>query len=64
MEQFLIHKIVSLPPIHVGSTVIDLSITNSVLTMIGVAAAVSIFFLVSSRGQVVPGRLQASSTRE
>jgi F-type H+-transporting ATPase subunit a len=59
MEQFMIHKIVSFPPLHVGGTVVDLSITNSVLTMIGAAAAISIFFIVSAQGKVVPGRLQA-----
>jgi F-type H+-transporting ATPase subunit a len=60
MEQFMIHKIVSLPPIDVpGLGLIDLSLTNSVVTMIGVAVAISLFFLASARGQVVPGRLQA-----
>jgi F-type H+-transporting ATPase subunit a len=60
MEQFLVHKLVSLPPVVVpGVGAIDLSITNSVATMIGAALFISLFFLVSARGKVVPGRLQA-----
>jgi F-type H+-transporting ATPase subunit a len=59
MEQFLIHKVVSIPPINVGGVTIDLSLTNSVITMIGAAIAISVFFLASARRQVVPGRLQA-----
>ena len=60
MEQFMIHKVVSLPPIDVpGLGLIDLSLTNSVVTMMGVAVAISLFFAASARGKVVPGRLQA-----
>ena len=59
MEQFVIQKVVPLPPLHVGGTVIDLSLTNSVLTMMGVAAAISLFFLISAQGRVVPNRLQS-----
>jgi F-type H+-transporting ATPase subunit a len=59
MEQFLIHKVVSIPPINVGGVAVDLSLTNSVITMLGAAIAISIFFLASARRQVVPGRLQA-----
>jgi F-type H+-transporting ATPase subunit a len=60
MEQFLIHKVVPLPPITApGLGQLDLSITNSVLFMLIAAAIISLFFLVSARGAVVPGRLQA-----
>jgi len=62
MEQFLIHRVAGLPAFGFtapGLGYIDLSITNAVLTMIGAAAAISIFFLVSAQGKVVPGRLQA-----
>ena len=60
MEQFLIHKVVSFPPITVGGLTFDLSLTNSVITMIGAAIAIAAFFLASARRQVVPGRLQAA----
>jgi F-type H+-transporting ATPase subunit a len=60
MEQFLIKKLVALPPVNVpGLGAIDLSITNSVATMIFAAALISVFFLAAGRGKVVPGRLQA-----
>ena len=61
MEQFLIHKVSWLPSLGVPTPYgyLDLSITNSVLTMIGAALAISVFFLVSAQGKVVPGRLQA-----
>jgi F-type H+-transporting ATPase subunit a len=59
MEQFLIHKVVAIPPITLGGVTFDLSLTNSVVTMIGAALAISVFFLASARRQVVPGRLQA-----
>lgn len=59
MEQFMIHKIVSLPSFTIGGVTFDMSITNSVATMIFAALAISIFFLVTSAGKVVPGRAQA-----
>jgi len=60
MEQFMVRKLLALPPVHVpGLGAIDLSITNSVATMIFAAALISVFFLASARGKVVPGRLQA-----
>jgi F-type H+-transporting ATPase subunit a len=59
MEQFLVQKWLPLPIIHVAGVPIDLSITNSVATMLFAAAAISIFFLAAGRGKVVPGRLQA-----
>jgi F-type H+-transporting ATPase subunit a len=61
MEQFLIHKVSWLPSFGVSTPYgyLDLSITNSVLTMIGATLAISVFFLASAQGKVVPGRLQA-----
>ncbi|MBV8593029.1 MAG: F0F1 ATP synthase subunit A, partial [Caulobacteraceae bacterium] len=60
MEQFLVHKVVALPPLTLpGLGVLDLSITNSVMFMILAAAVVSLFFLASARRAVVPGRMQA-----
>ena len=59
MEQFLVRKLVPLPPVSVGGHLIDLSITNSVATMMFAAALISLFFVAAGRGKVVPGRLQA-----
>jgi F-type H+-transporting ATPase subunit a len=59
MEQFLIKKLVTFPPISVNGVAIDLSITNSVATMMFAAALICAFFLAAGRGKVVPGRLQA-----
>ena len=60
MEQFLIKPLVRFAPIDVpGLGPIDLSITNSVATMMFAAVAISLFFLAAGRGKVVPGRLQA-----
>jgi F-type H+-transporting ATPase subunit a len=60
MEQFLIKPLISLPPVNVpGLGLVDLSITNSVATMMFAAIAITLFFLAAARGKVVPGRLQA-----
>jgi F-type H+-transporting ATPase subunit a len=59
MEQFLVHKIVAIPPFVVAGVPVDLSLTNSVVTMMGAALAISVFFIVSAQGKTVPGRLQA-----
>ncbi len=60
MEQFLVHKVVDLPPIPIpGLGALDMSITNSVLFMLIAAGLISVFFLAASRRAVVPGRMQA-----
>jgi F-type H+-transporting ATPase subunit a len=59
MEQFLIKKLVTLPTFTVGGVTVDMSITNSVATMIFAAALICVFFLAAGRRKVVPGRLQA-----
>lgn len=62
IEQFEIHKVVDLPPIRVpGIGLLDLSITNSVLSMIiAFALVVAFMAIVTTRPQVVPGRTQAA----
>ncbi len=60
MSQFLIHKVVDLPPVSLpGGGVLDLSITNSVVAMMAAALTVCLFFALAARRQIVPGRLQA-----
>lgn len=59
MHQFQITKVVELPPVNVpGLGLLDLSITNSVVAMALAATLIIVFFAVSARGAVVPGRLQ------
>jgi len=60
MEQFMVHRIVKLGPVHVpGIGELDLSITNSVLFMLIASAIITLFFLAASKREVVPGRLQS-----
>jgi len=59
MEQFLIHKIVELPTVHIGGLAIDPSITNSVLSMIVGAIILIAFFALTARREIVPNRGQA-----
>src|SRR5579862_8597629 len=60
MHQFLIHKLVDLPPLAVpGVGLLDLSITNSVASMLLAAPIVCSFFALAGRKQLVPGRMQA-----
>jgi F-type H+-transporting ATPase subunit a len=59
MEQFMVHKIVDLPVAHVGGMAIDLSITNSVASMIAGAIILVLFFALTARRQIVPDRGQA-----
>lgn len=61
MHQFLIHKIVDLPPVAIGGFSLDLSITNAVVAMMAGALIICGFFMLSARRQIVPGRLQALS---
>jgi F-type H+-transporting ATPase subunit a len=62
MEQFLVKKVVDLPPVQVpGFGAIDLSITNSVLFMLIAAGLISLFFITAAKRQVVPGRMQATA---
>jgi len=59
MEQFAIHKLVDLPTFHVGKLAIDMSINNSVLTMIVGAVLIVVFFALTARREIVPNRGQA-----
>ena len=59
MHQFQITKVVELPPVNVpGLGLLDLSITNSVVAMALAAGLIILFYAISARGAVVPGRLQ------
>ena len=59
MHQFLIHKVVALPPVPTPLGPLDMSITNSVAAMLSAALVISAFFMLSARRQIVPGRLQS-----
>jgi len=59
MHQFMVHKLVDLPPVHVGGFAIDLSITNSVASMIAGAVILIVFFALTARREIVPNRGQA-----
>ena len=59
MHQFLIHKVVELPPISTPVGALDLSITNSVVAMMSGALLICAFFMLSAKRQIVPDRLQA-----
>ena len=61
MEQFAIYKIVPLPPLHVGGLTIDMSITNSVASMIVGAILIVLFFGLAARREIVPNRGQAAA---
>jgi F-type H+-transporting ATPase subunit a len=59
MHQFMVHKIVDLPPVHIGGFALDLSITNSVVTRFAGALILILFFALTARGEIVPNRGQA-----
>jgi F-type H+-transporting ATPase subunit a len=59
MHQFMVHKIVDLPVLHIGSFALDMSITNSVVSMIVGAAILIAFFALTARREIVPNRGQA-----
>jgi F-type H+-transporting ATPase subunit a len=59
LHQFLVKKIVALPPLNVGGVAVDLSITNSVLMMLVAAGLVCLLLGLSARGKLVPDRLQS-----
>ncbi|HZZ33397.1 MAG TPA: F0F1 ATP synthase subunit A, partial [Phenylobacterium sp.] len=59
MEQFMVHKIVDLPVVHIGGMALDLSITNSVASMIAGAILLVLFFALTARREIVPNRGQA-----
>jgi F-type H+-transporting ATPase subunit a len=59
MEQFMVHKIVDLPVVHIGGMALDMSITNSVASMIAGAVILVLFFALTARREIVPNRGQA-----
>ena len=59
MHQFLIHKVVEIAPIATPIGALDLSITNSVVTMMVAALIIIGFFALAAKRQVVPDRLQS-----
>jgi F-type H+-transporting ATPase subunit a len=59
MHQFMIHKIWDGPVFDVGGLTVDMSITNSVASMIAGAIILVLFFALTARGQIVPNRGQA-----
>ena len=61
MEQFLVKVVVPLKVDIPGLGTVDLSITNSVVTMIAAALIICGFFLMSAKRQIVPGRMQSLS---
>jgi len=61
MHQFLIHKIVDLPPVYIGSFALDMSITNSVAALLVGALLLMLFLMLTARGEIVPNRAQAAA---
>jgi F-type H+-transporting ATPase subunit a len=59
MHQFLIHKIVQGPVFNIGGLTLDMSITNSVASMIAGAIILVAFFMLTAKRQIVPNRGQA-----
>lgn len=59
MHQFMVHKLVDLPTFHIGKLTVDMSITNSVASMIAGALILVVFFGLTARGELVPNRGQA-----
>jgi len=59
MHQFLIEKIVQGPVFNVGGVEFDLSITNSVVSMVAGALILVTFFMLTARREIVPNRGQA-----
>ena len=59
MHQFLIHKIVQGPVFNIGGLSVDMSITNSVVSMIAGALILVTFFLLTAKREIVPNRGQA-----
>lgn len=61
MHQFLIHKMVDIPPVNIGGFLLDLSITNSIFTLLVGAVLVMVFLALTARGEIVPNRAQAAA---
>jgi F-type H+-transporting ATPase subunit a len=59
MHQFLVEKLVQGPVFNVGGVTFDMSITNSVLSMLAGALILVAFFMLTARREIVPNRGQA-----
>jgi F-type H+-transporting ATPase subunit a len=59
MHQFLIHKIWDGPVFQLGGLTVDMSITNSVASMIAGGILLVLFFALTARREIVPNRAQA-----
>jgi F-type H+-transporting ATPase subunit a len=59
MHQFLIKELIPGPKFEIGGVLFDMSITNSVASMIAGALLLMVFFGLTARGQLVPNRGQA-----
>ena len=60
MHQFLIHKLVDLPPVNVGGFMLDLSITNSIAFLLAGTLTLMVFIAATAQGRIVPNRAQAT----
>jgi len=59
MHQFLVHKIVDLPPVQIGGFSLDMSITNSIAALLAGAVLLMLFLALTAQRQLVPNRAQA-----
>jgi F-type H+-transporting ATPase subunit a len=59
MHQFMVQRLVPGPVFHVGGLTFDMSITNSVASMIAGALILMLFYGLTAKRQVVPDRGQA-----
>ena len=59
MEQFLVHPIVKLPPVHLGSFMLDMSITNATLAMALATFLICALLFTAGKRELIPGRLQS-----
>lgn len=59
MEQFLVHPLVKLPPIHLGGFTLDMSITNATVAMAFAAFLICAFLFAAGKRELVPGRMQS-----
>jgi len=59
MHQFLIQELIPGPKFEIAGVAFNMSITNSVASMLGGAILLVAFFLLTARGQIVPNRAQA-----
>lgn len=59
MEQFLIHPLLKIAPVHLGALTLDMSITNATAAMGLAAAAVCVLLFLAGKRELVPGRMQS-----